>query len=181
LWRQATSTTGGRIATGVALALTGLVLLGVMALGLFAIARVADLGDDRRERVALRGDGEFGEQGRRTGPRMGQGGGDALRDGGGMGGSGLLGRLGGVQHGELTVTGGDGKTVVMIVQRGAVTAASATSLSVRSADGFAQTYAVNAATRVSGGSAAELANGDQVLVLARKDGRVAVQVRAVNR
>ena len=180
LWRQATSTTGGKIATGVALGLTGLMLLGVMAVGLFAIARVADFGDERRERVAQRGDEGFGERGRGMGPRMGQGGGSDLRDGQGIGG-GLLGRLGNVQHGELTVTGSDGKAVVMTVQRGAVTAASATSVSVRSADGFSQTYAVNTATRVTGGSAAALEKGDQVLVLARKDDRVAVQVRALNR
>jgi hypothetical protein len=154
-------------------------LLGVMAVGLFALARVADLGDERRERVAQRGDEGFGERGPGMGPRMGRGGNDP-RDGQGIGG-GLLGRLGNVQHGELTVTGSDGKAVVMTVQRGAVTAASATSVSVRSADGFSQTYAVNASTRVAGGSAAALEKGDPVMVLARKDDRVAVLVRAGNR
>ena len=115
------------------------------------------------------------------GPGMGPRSGTGQGDGGMMRGNGLLGRLGGVQHGEFTVTGSDGKAVVMTVQRGAVTAASATSVSVRSTDGFSQTYAVNTATRVSGGSAAQLGKDDQVVVLARKADRVAVQIRVVSR
>ena len=81
---------------------------------------------------------------------------DDLGDRGpGMGqGAGQLGRLGGVEHGEFTVTGADGKAVVMTLQRGEVTSASATSVAVRSDDGFAQTYVVNDQTRVGRGAAA---------------------------
>lgn len=187
LWRQATSTTGGRIATAVAVALTGLMLLGVLSVGLFAVARAAHLWGDRDERVSQRdgwGPGnrfDDDEGGRGMGPGMGPRQGNGRGDGGMMDGNGLLGRLGSVQHGEFTITGSDGKAVVMTVQRGAVTAASATSVSVRSTDGFSQTYAVNAATRVSRGAAAQLVKDEQVVVLARKADKVAVQIRAVSR
>ena len=173
LWGQATSTTGGRIATAVALALTGLLLLGVMAVGIFSIARIGDRWDDRREGVSQLRDG----RGMGPGGRFDSD--DDLGDRGrGMGpGGGQLGRLGGVEHGEFTVTGTDGKPVVMTLQRGVVTAASATSVAVRSTDGFAQTYAVNAQTRVARGTAADVRAGDEVVVLARKEGKVAVQIR----
>ena len=96
-----------------------------------------------------------------------------------MMGDGMLPRLGAVSHGEFTITGADGKPVVMTIQRGAVTSASATSVAVRSEDNFAKTYVVNDQTRVlPSGSAANLAKGSQVVVLARKDGSVAVQIRS---
>jgi hypothetical protein len=157
-------------------------LLGLLGVGVYGLAQAADAWDDRRERVAQRGEGGrfgdegFGQRGRRMGPGMGQRDGDEL-----MGGGGLLGRLGSVQHGEVTVTGSDGKPVTLTVQRGVVTAASATSVSVRSDDGFSQTYAVNTATRVTGGTAASLEKDDGVMVLARKADRVALQVRTLNR
>jgi hypothetical protein len=162
-------------------------LLGVLGVGLFGIARAAHLWGDRDERVAQRGAWGPGnrfdddEGGRGMGPGTGPRSDNRQGDGGMLRGNGLLGRLGSVQHGEFTVTGSDGKAVVMTVQRGAVTAASATSVSVRSTDGFSQTYAVNASTRVSGGSAAQLSKDDRVVVLARKADRVAVQIRAVLR
>ena len=183
LWRQATSTTGGRVATGIAIALAGLMLLGVLAVGVFGISRAAQLWGDRGERVSQRdgwGPGDrLHDEGGRMGPGMGRG--NGLGDGGMMDGNGRLGRLAGVQHGELTVTGSDGKTVVMTVQRGAVTAAGATSVSVRSDDGFSQTYVVTSATRVTGRSAAQPQKDDRVMVLARKSDRVAVQIRVVSR
>jgi hypothetical protein len=155
----------------VALALTGLMLLGVLAVGIFAIARAGDRWGDRRESVAQLRDG----RGMGPGGRLG---GDLGDRGGGMGpGAGQLGRLGGVEHGEFTVTGSDGKTVVMTLQRGEVTSASATSVAVRSSDGFARTYAVNDQTRVAPGTGAGLDAGDDVVVLARKEGKVAVQIR----
>ena len=59
--------------------------------------------------------------------------------------------LGNVQHGEFTVTDEAGKATVMLLQRGEVTKVSDTSLSVKSADNFAGTYALNADTRGRGG------------------------------
>lgn len=193
-WRQATSTTGGRVMTGIALALAGLMLLGLLGVGVFGVSRAVHLWGDRGDRVSE----GWGPGGRfdddDMGPGMGRGMGPGMRQGNGglggglggdgmMGGNGLLGRLGGVQHGELTITGSDGKPVVMTVQRGTVTAASATSLTVRSADGFSQTYAVNASTRVGGatGATGTLAKNQAVVVLGRKADSVAVQVRVVSR
>ncbi len=185
------ATTGGRVATAIALVLSGLLLLGVMAAGVFAIARLGDRFVERRENVGQLQDGRQGMRGPMGRPdaddapgatatataterqRAGRG------NGNGMMGDGVLPRLGAVSHGEFTITGADGKPVVMTIQRGAVTSASATSVAVRSEDNFAKTYVVNDQTRVlPGGSAADLAKGSQVVVLARKDGSVAVQIRS---
>ncbi|HEX5524972.1 MAG TPA: hypothetical protein VFX53_16135 [Pedococcus sp.] len=189
LWHQATATTGGRVATAVALVLSGLLLLGILAGGVFAIARVGDRFVERRENVGRLQDGQQGMRGpmgrpdgddapgRGNGNGLGRGNGNG--NGNGMMGDGVLPRLGAVSHGEFTITGADGKPVVMTLQRGAVTSASATSVAVRSDDNFAKTYVVNDQTRVlPGGSAAALAKGSQVVVLARKDGGVAVQIRS---
>ena len=63
----------------------------------------------------------------------------------GFGGPGMRGTL----HGELTVPQTDGTgTQVVLVQSGTVTAVSATSLSVKSTDGFTATYAITSTTRV---------------------------------
>jgi hypothetical protein len=85
--------------------------------------------------------------------------------------------LGDVQHGEFTVQD-NGKTVVMTLQRGEVTKASATSLTVRSADSFTATYVVGADTR---GRAANAKVGDTVLVVAEKAGAKAVLVAATRK
>jgi len=61
---------------------------------------------------------------------------------------GLLPRLGEPVHGEAVVRGQDGKFATAYTQRGAVTAVSATSISLKSADDFASTYAVSAETKV---------------------------------
>lgn len=65
-------------------------------------------------------------------------------------------------HGEFTVRGRDGAFRTMAMQRGEVTAISATSVSVRSEDGFARTYARNAETKVG----EDVAVGATVRVLA---------------
>jgi hypothetical protein len=104
-------------------------------------------------------------------PRGGQG------NGGGQGLGGLLGGvggLGGVQHGELTVQQ-NGKPVVMTVQRGTVTSVSATSIAVKSDDGFTARYAMDTSTRRPAG----LAKDDVVVVVAQKSGAKAVVVRLV--
>lgn len=94
----------------------------------------------------------------------------------GLGGFGRLGGLGGdlggrVVHGEYTVKNGTTyRTVAM--QVGKVTAVSAKSITVKSADGFTQTYVVQTSTVVdsqSGGIAA-VAGQDQVRVEALVQG-----------
>lgn len=76
-------------------------------------------------------------------------------------------------HGEVTI-GGEKQTRVMVFQRGAVDKVSATSITVKSTDGFAQTYVVNADTSIrKDGHAAEIADlaaGDKVRVVALKNG-----------
>jgi hypothetical protein len=179
MWRQAVSTTGGRVATVIAIALTGLLLLSVLAVGIFALARMSDDRGDRADRVGQngmplpgpRGEGERdrGEPGER---------GDGLGNGSGMmRRNGPLPGLGAVEHGEFTVRGSDGQPVVMTVQRGEVTSATAGSVAVKSADGFTETYVVNDQTRVQFGDTADLEAGDQIHVIARKEGKVAVVVR----
>ena len=177
LWSQATSTTGGKVATGIAIALAAVLLLGVLAVGAFGVSRAVGLWGDRGPRVAQR-DGSGAEERFDDGNRMGPGMGPRSNPGNGKR---MLGGLGSVQHGELTVTGRDGKALVITVQRGTVTAAGATSVSVRSDDGFAQTYAVNSSTRVRGASATQPQKGDQVVVMARKADKVATQIRVVSR
>jgi hypothetical protein len=192
LWRQATSTTGGTIAVAVAAAALALLLLGMVGLGGLFVARAvaSNHRDDRQEQVRDRG--VFGNRDDRLPPgRQGQGNGNGgqprqlppQRDGAapGAGGGGLAEllrgaqALGAVQHGEFTVNGTDGKATVMTVQRGTVTAVSATSLSVKSADGFTATYKLDDATRGGGG----LAKDDAAVVIARKAGAAAVVVREV--
>jgi hypothetical protein len=58
-----------------------------------------------------------------------------------------------VEHGELTIKGRDGKPVVVDVQRGQVTAVSATSITLKSEDGFTASYTVGPDTRVRVGGA----------------------------
>ena len=187
LWHQATATTGGRVATAIALVLSGLLLLGLLAAGVFAIARLGDRFVERRQNVGQLQDGRQGMRGPMgrpdadDAPGRGNGNGNGLGrgNGNGMMGDGVLPRLGAVSHGEFTITGADGKPVVVTIQRGSVTSASATSVVVRSEDNFAKRYVVNGQTRIlPSGSAADLAKGSQVVVLARKDGSVAVQIRS---
>jgi hypothetical protein len=88
------------------------------------------------------------------------------------------GMLRGVLHGEVTVKAGDG-TKVVDLQRGKLTAASATAITVASTDGFTATYAVTSTTAVHEArqtvAASTLAVGDEVFV--RATGGTATVVR----
>ncbi len=78
--------------------------------------------------------------------------------------------LGRVSHGELTL-GGKNQRVVD-VQRGQVQSISATSVSVKSDDGFTATYTVDTKTKIrKGGKASavgDVHNGDTVVIVATK-------------
>jgi len=186
LWRQATSTTGGLLAVVVAAGLVLLLVVGVLSLGAAVAVRhwAGRAGGSQVEQV---GPGQR-EPGRQGPGRLPMGGGNRGMGGGGGGGplaggdplagGRLGGALGAVQHGEVTVRDGSGADVVMTIQRGTVSASSASSLSVRSPDGFVGTYAVDSTTR--GGSRTP-AKGDVVLVVAKKSGGPAVLVRVVRR
>lgn len=95
---------------------------------------------------------------------------------------GLLGRR--LMHGEVVVAGQDGTPTTVDVQRGTVTAVSASSITVRSGDGFTATYRISATTRVRfgtrGATAARIHTGDTATIRARRDGdtRTATAVTA---
>ncbi len=190
LWQQATASRGGRWATGIAIGLIAVLLL-VTAVVLVRVAR-GDLRHDVRDRGkasfqqhAPKGQQKQAPRGQAPrdpgpgrapqgqapapqGPRAGQ----PATPGG------LPSELSrGLLHAEVTRTGPNGTPTVVLVQSGAVTAATAQSVTVKSSDDYTETYAVSGATRMpGGGTAAELAVGSQVTVMAQKDGRTALLI-----
>lgn len=82
-------------------------------------------------------------QGQRVGPQVGPGGRRGF-PGRGHG----LGQLRRTLHGEFVVAGKDGKPMTVKVQRGVVTDVSATSITVKSSDGFSASYVINVETRI---------------------------------
>ena len=185
LWREATSTTGGRVATIVAGVFAVIVVVGAIALGASAIGRMG--GDDQRMPASAQANrvpgGTQGRQG--LGPGQGrQGFGDG-QDGNGRlgqdGGLGLfpgLGMLGNVLHGELVTGGSSGTTIVY--QVGTVTAyTKGSSLAVKSSDGFATTYKVDSNSHLVGRSSTGITVGDTVRVIATKDGPTVTTVQIV--
>ncbi|MFC0545655.1 hypothetical protein [Kutzneria chonburiensis] len=78
--------------------------------------------------------------------------------------------LGHVAHGEVTLNGKDHK--VVDVQRGEVQAVSATSISVKSDDGFTATYTITSDTKVRKGgkqsAIGDVHTGDKVGIVATK-------------
>jgi hypothetical protein len=81
---------------------------------------------------------------------------------------------GGALHGEFTVKDKDDKIVTRVVQHGSVTAVSATSISLKSEDGFTGTYAVNADTKVrlggDNGAISGVKTGNDAWVIATRSG-----------
>lgn len=96
---------------------------------------------------------------------------------GGRHGPGLLGG-GGALHGEFVVPDGNGGFRTMVIQRGAVTAVSKTSITVVSEDKFATTYAVTADTLVNAArdGIATIKKGAKVNIAATKVGGRATAV-----
>lgn len=76
-------------------------------------------------------------------------------------------------HGEVTVRGKDGAFRTVATQLGDVTALTATSVTVRSEDGFVRTYVRDSSTKVADGVAA----GTNVRVVAEVENGVARAVR----
>ncbi len=81
---------------------------------------------------------------------------------------------GGMLHGEFVAKDKDGKVVTRVVQHGTVTAVSASSVSLKSEDGFTGTYAVtkDSRVRVGGGPGAitGVKTGNEAWVVATKSG-----------
>ena len=79
---------------------------------------------------------------------------------------------GGVVHGQLTVPKSGGGYQTIDVQSGTVSAVSATSITIHSADGYSATYTVTASTEVNAESAGigSVKTGDTVFVTATVSG-----------
>jgi|BarGraIncu00222A_1022003.scaffolds.fasta_scaffold03131_2 hypothetical protein len=176
LWHQSTSTRGGRWAIGIAAAvLVTLMLLSVAVAGLLVLRN--------HDRVALVGQPQNGYSrglGNGRGPggngyRPLQPGSPGMRGGGVQGLGGLGGLLGGTAlHGDVTATV-SGSVQALTFQRGQVTALSATSITLKSTDGFVGTYGRAAATNTL---RAAPVMGGQAFVLARASDKVAITILA---
>jgi hypothetical protein len=90
-----------------------------------------------------------------------------------------------VEHGELVLEARTGPAVTMDVQRGQVTAVSATSISLRSDDGYTATYAVGPDTKVRlGGTPRTIGDvkvGETAGVLATKNGDTMTATHVITR
>jgi hypothetical protein len=79
-----------------------------------------------------------------------------------------------VLHGEATVQAPDGTTKVIVSQAGDITGTTASTVTVKSTDGYEATYTIDKNTRISlngnGGTMSSLKNGDTVRVVGTKSG-----------
>ncbi len=192
VWHQATSTSGGRWGLGIAagaLALLLVVSLGVAGLLVLRHHDQVGLFGNRDDGQFLSQDGPGNGRGNGNGDGNGRGNGNGRSNddqdlpnlprmpGGRAPGLGGLGSLmgGGTLHGELTATV-NGSVQALLFQRGEVTAVSATSITIKSSDGFTATYGRTAATSSRG---AALVKGGQAFVLARAADKVATTTMAL--
>ena len=173
LWHETMSTRGGRWAVAVAgAALVALMVLVVAVAGIVAL-RTHDFFSPMGQRMDGYSRGQGGQGGSRQPLQPGMPGAPGLRNGSGSGLGGLGGLRGGAAlHGNVTATI-DGSVQALAFQRGQVTAVSATSITLKSSDGFVGTYGRTAATRVT---MATPVKGGQAFVLARVSDKVAVTI-----
>jgi len=128
------------------------------------------------------GSGSLGDgngQGTPGQPGQGQG-----RSGGQGGLMGMLpGAIGGVEHGDFTLQGPDGKAVTMRMVRGTVTDVTAKAITVKASDGYTVVYALNSATKVSRNGASVAASavvkGDSAIGLGSVSGKTVTATRIV--
>lgn len=186
LWGEAVSTTGGKVAVIVAGASLGLIALICGGLVIGAVAH--HLGDDRGpgpwasdsrggpmpDRM---GPGEQGPEGMapdRVPPQQRGGPGDLPELG--------LPGAGGPLHGEAVVPGDGTGTTTILFQRGQVTDVTADKLTVKSTDGFSATYTIGAESRDRlKKKVSTLAKGDEVTVIASKDGNETLRILKTGR
>ncbi|TMK85184.1 MAG: hypothetical protein E6G44_07915 [Actinobacteria bacterium] len=88
----------------------------------------------------------------------------------------------GAIHGEFTIRGPNGAYQTLATQLGTVTSVSASSIAVKSEDGFSRTYAVNDNTLVDAGNngIADVKSGDTVRVVATVSGGKATAVEVID-
>lgn len=76
-----------------------------------------------------------------------------------------------LSHAEVVLATEGGGSTTMLVQKGTVTSVDGRSIAVRSADGYATTYAVDDKTKVNGDAKIDsVAKDEQVVVIAPKGG-----------
>lgn len=170
VWREATSTTGGKIA--IVASLVAIALVGLSVTG-FVIGAI--LHHNRFDTTA--GPGlERGRQWQVPKDRMWPNGPPGMdrRNRADDGLPRLGGPLGSFDHGEFTVTAADGSRRTLTIQRGTVTKASSSSITVRSSDNFTATYSIDSSTRLPRNAAPT--TNDRVVVLADKDSHTALRI-----
>jgi hypothetical protein len=89
--------------------------------------------------------------------------------------------LGQALHGDVVVSDGNGGYATRRIQLGEVTAVAANSITVKSADGFTGTYAVNSSTVLAGGTIDQVEAGHTVSVTASVSGSSATALSLVDR
>jgi hypothetical protein len=128
---------------------------------------MADDGGSSASAAAGSGGRGFGQQGRAGGPGGATGGGTAS-----------------ALHGTYVVADGNGAYTTQLTQTGTVSAVSAGSITVKSQDGYTQTYVVSSSTSVDNGSDAigDVAAGHTVRVTATSadDKATATQITDTN-
>lgn len=188
LWHRTTSTQRGRWAVGIGAAvLASLMLLGVGLAGLLVLRHNDGIGflgasGDRRERFfrghdgpGLGNDNGRGRGAPDQGGKRNQGGMPGMPGGQDRGPGGLGGLFNGTAlHGSVTVSV-NGSVQALLFQRGEVTALSATSITIKSSDGFTGTYGLTSATKTGKAAAVK---GGQAVVLARASDKVAIRATA---
>ncbi|MFI7602559.1 hypothetical protein [Actinoplanes sp. NPDC049681] len=104
------------------------------------------------------------------------------RDRGQFPGAGRGGGMAGALHGTYVVSDGSGGYVTQETQSGTVSKVGATSLTVKSADGYSRTYVVGSATVVDNGAdkIADVAAGHTVRVVATTSGDTATATTIVD-
>lgn len=76
-----------------------------------------------------------------------------------------------ISHAEVVLVQEGGGLTTMLVQKGTVTSVDGTSIAVKSADGYAESYVVDAETKVNGDEKIDTVTKDeQVLVIAPEGG-----------
>ncbi|MGV1036044.1 MAG: hypothetical protein ACOYD0_03315 [Candidatus Nanopelagicales bacterium] len=183
-------------------ALVGGIVVAVMLIGGGSIAVAAATGNldngrehrqsDRRGDGAGRGFGNDGprgymgrDRGNSGGPDQGIPGQSGQGRAGGQGGlMGMLpGAIGGVEHGDFTMQGADGKAVTMRMVRGTVADVTAKAITVKASDGYTVAYALNSTTKVSRNGASVAAGsvvkGDTAIALGSVTGKTVTATRIV--
>lgn len=85
-------------------------------------------------------------------------------------------------HGQAVLAKPGGGYVTLALQRGAVTKLSTSSMTVKSTDGFTQSYAITGSTMVSAGrdGIGSVKSGDQAVVIATVSGGTATAVKIID-